>query len=102
MCAADALQEMLLYTEDGVIEPFPAVPGEWLEKRTAFDRLRGEGGILVSALAERGRLLKFVLYAPKECSRMVRGWNEKGEPDRDAVRKIKLKKGNNVVIGNNS
>lgn len=99
MCAADALQEMLLYTEEDVIEPFPAVPEEWLQKRTAFDHLRGEGGMLVSAAVENGRLSKLVLHAPKECSRIIRGWTEKGEPDRDAVWQISLKCGDTIVFG---
>lgn len=49
MCAADALQEMLLYGEEGVIEAFPAIPESWERQEVAFRGFRTEGGILVSA-----------------------------------------------------
>ncbi|AZN43093.1 glycosyl hydrolase family 95 catalytic domain-containing protein [Paenibacillus albus] len=56
MAAADALQEMLLQTNGGIIRPFAAVPREWLEKGAEFRRFRGEMGILISAKAAKGRL----------------------------------------------
>lgn len=56
MAAADALQEMLLQTNNGVIRPFPAVPSDWLKKGVEFHRLRGEMGIVVSAGAAHGQL----------------------------------------------
>ncbi|SEO89843.1 glycoside hydrolase N-terminal domain-containing protein [Paenibacillus sp. OV219] len=56
MAAADALQEMLLQTNGGIIRPFAAVPNDWLEKGVEFQRFRGEMGILISAKAVGGRL----------------------------------------------
>lgn len=45
-CAVSALQEMLLYCENGVVEPLRAVPESWRD--IAFENLRGAGGVLVS------------------------------------------------------
>ncbi len=56
MCAADALQEMLLQSENGVISLFPAIPEEWQEEKVSFTHFRGEGGILVSAVLEGGKV----------------------------------------------
>ncbi len=56
MCAADALQEMLLRTEDGIIQVFPAIPEAWWREGCSFEDLRGENGILISAWAEQGRV----------------------------------------------
>ena len=55
MCAADALQEMLLYGEEGVIEVFPAIPESWERREVAFRGLRTEGGLLVSARLAQGK-----------------------------------------------
>jgi len=49
MCAADALQEMLLQTHNGVISVFPAIPESWRKYGAAFGSFRGENGILVSS-----------------------------------------------------
>lgn len=48
MAAADALQEMLLKNDHGVIRVFPAVPASWKQAGVRFERLRG-GCVLVSA-----------------------------------------------------
>lgn len=56
MCAADALQEMLLQSENGIIDLFPAIPEEWLENKIFFHHFRAEGGILVSAVLESGQV----------------------------------------------
>ncbi len=45
--AARAVHEMLLQSWGGVIRIFPAVPWKW--HRASFDKLRAEGGYLVSA-----------------------------------------------------
>lgn len=49
MAAADALQEMLLQTNLGIIRLFPAIPSSWQKNGAEFQRFRGEMGILVSA-----------------------------------------------------
>jgi alpha-L-fucosidase 2 len=54
MCAADALQEMLLQTYDGIIHVFPAIPQEWLNDEVSFSGFRGEGGIIISSQLKNG------------------------------------------------
>lgn len=49
---AAGLQEMLLQSQSGVIEVFPAVPSDWKDIR--FERLRAEGAFLVSAEMKDG------------------------------------------------
>lgn len=56
MCSADALQEMLLQTENNQIEVFPAIPKSWLKGEVAFEDLRGEKGILISASLKNGAI----------------------------------------------
>ena len=56
MCAADALQEMLLQSEKGIIDLFPAIPDEWQTKKLSFRNFRAEGGVLISAELERGNV----------------------------------------------
>lgn len=56
MCAADALQEMLLYSEEGTVELFPAIPDEWKEDKVAFYNFRGENGCLISAESQKGMI----------------------------------------------
>lgn len=68
---AQAVHEMLLQSWGGVIRLFPAVPVEW--KTTSFDRLRAEGGFVVSAAYESGRVTSLKLSAAVEqqlCLRM--------------------------------
>lgn len=65
MAAADALQEMLLQTSDGLIRPFPSIPKEWFESGAEFRRFRGDMGILVSAKLAAGRLDFVELHAER-------------------------------------
>lgn len=58
--AAAAVQEMLLQSHGGVIEPFPAIPPDWQE--AAFTLL-AEGGFLVSAELRQGRLHHVSVHA---------------------------------------
>jgi alpha-L-fucosidase 2 len=51
---ANALQELLLQSEDGAIRIFPALPDGW--KEASFESLRAVGGYLVSAIYAAGRL----------------------------------------------
>lgn len=66
MFAADALQEMLFYMKKGRIRLFPAVPQRWREEGLAFRDFRGEGGVLVSARLERGRLKALRLRSSRD------------------------------------
>lgn len=53
-CAADALQEMLLRTDYGQIELFPAIPTCWQDQALGFEDLRAEKGLLISATYAQG------------------------------------------------
>ena len=64
--AADALQEMLLNTENGRIRLFPAIPEEWKKEHVAFRWLRAENGLRVSARLEKGHIVGLELYAETE------------------------------------
>jgi len=66
MAAADALQEMLLQTNGGMIRLFPAIPDDWAAGTAAFQRLRGEGGVLVSAVMTSGELERVELHAERD------------------------------------
>lgn len=52
--ATDAINNMLLYSEEDGIRLFPAIPKEW--KNVAFENLRGYGGVLISARLVDGKL----------------------------------------------
>ena len=68
MAAADAVQEMLLQTRDGIIRLFPAVPKNWFESCISFDKLRAPGGILVSANSDKTGFKKLVLKCEHDCT----------------------------------
>lgn len=51
-CAADAVQEMLLFAEGNTVEVFRAVPDDW--KTVSFENFRGNNGIQVTAHRENG------------------------------------------------
>lgn len=50
MLAVQAVSEMLLYSQNGELEIFPAIPNDWVT--VAFSDLRGEHGLLISAEKE--------------------------------------------------
>ena len=64
MAAVAAVNEMLLQSWGGRIRVFPACPNHWREVR--FDRLRGEGGMEVSAVRSEGRTLGVRLMSKSE------------------------------------
>mgnify|MGYP000922278332 FL=1 len=66
MCAADALQEMLLKTDGNVIRVFPAIPKEWKVKGASFNTLRGWNGILVSSEIKDEKVIYIELKASKD------------------------------------
>lgn len=60
---AGGLQEMLLQSDAGAIEIFPAIPREW--KDLGFENLRAQGAFLVSA-NQKNRRIQFVrVYSEK-------------------------------------
>jgi len=56
MCAADAIQEMLLQCYDGTIRVFPAIPAAWRQTGCEFNGFLSYGGINVSSAIERGKV----------------------------------------------
>ena len=77
MAAVAAVNEMLLQSWGGRIRVFPACPNHWREVR--FDRLRGEGGVEVSAVRSEGRTLGVRLRSASETSvRLVNPFGESG------------------------
>jgi hypothetical protein len=60
---ASGLQEMLLQSQTGVIEVFPAVPSGW--KNVSFNRLRAMGAFLVSAEMKDGKVFSVSVYSEK-------------------------------------
>lgn len=63
-CAADALQEMLLQSEDGILDLFPAIPDEWYSEPVSFTNFRAEKGLLISASLDSGTLTELRIAAP--------------------------------------
>lgn len=65
MCAADAIQEMLLQ-DNGIIKVFPAIPEEWRKNGVRFYTLRGRNGVLVSSSIKNGTIEFITLKAGKK------------------------------------
>lgn len=65
MCAADALQEMLLFSETDTIELFPAIPKHF--KFASFENFRAQNGLLVSARMEDGKVTFVSIHATHPC-----------------------------------
>lgn len=65
MCAADALQEMLLFSEADTVELFPAVPARFTS--ASFEKFRAQNGLLVSARMENGEVVDVSLQAERPC-----------------------------------
>ena len=61
--AMQAVQEMLLQSWGGVVRVFPAVSASWQD--ASFDRLRAEGGWVVSAKRANGRTARVEIRATK-------------------------------------
>lgn len=73
-CAVDALQEMLLYSENDIIVLCPAIPADW--QNLSFS-LRAENGVLVTADVKNGIVERLKLFAECEASFTLEGMNEK-------------------------
>ncbi|MBF9017000.1 MULTISPECIES: glycoside hydrolase N-terminal domain-containing protein [unclassified Oceanispirochaeta] len=71
--AADALQEMLLYSEKGEMELFPALP-ERFRKEITFEGFLAEGGVTVGARMEDGKITKLDLVPSRSVIVKLRGW----------------------------
>ena len=65
MCAADAVQEMLMQCYDGTIRVFPAIPADWKEFGCAFEGFLSFGGVKVSSEIKDEKV-SFVRLNPKK------------------------------------
>jgi len=72
MIAMDAVQEMLLYCENGELRVFPAIPEQWAKRGASF-RLRAKGALLVSSAIEEGGVQYIQLEAEKDVTIRVAG-----------------------------
>lgn len=72
MYAADALQEMLMQMQGGVLEVFPAIPETWKTETVSFQQFRGEQGLLISATYQNGKVKEVTLEAQKDQSILLR------------------------------
>jgi len=59
--ASQAIHEMLLQSWGGVLRIFPSVPEKW--KDLSFEKLRAEGGFIVSAEMQAGKTIKLEVVA---------------------------------------
>ena len=69
-CALDALQEMLLYSENGMVCLCPAIPEEW--ENLSFT-LRAQGGVMVSAKVEHSKAREVTLTAQSDLCIVLSG-----------------------------
>lgn len=60
---AAGIQEMLLQSHGAVIRLFPAVPESW--KNVGFERLRAEGGFVISAKRASGQITEVVVVSER-------------------------------------
>ena len=60
---AAAVQEMLVQSQTGVIQLFPAIPDDW--KDVSFDTLRTEGAFLASAVRKGGAVQKVTVHSER-------------------------------------
>ena len=71
MCAADALQEMLLFSEGETLRLFPAVPARF--QSAEFESFRAQNGLLISAKLENGRIVRAEIRAQQPCTVLLMG-----------------------------
>jgi alpha-L-fucosidase 2 len=60
---ASGIQEMLIQSNTGIVDLFPAIPADWND--VSFDKLRTEGAFLVSAEKKNGRVTKVTVTSEK-------------------------------------
>jgi len=65
---ASGIQEMLLQSQNGVLQVFPAVPSVW--KDASFHNLRARGAFLVSAVRKNGKVMEIRIF-PERGGKLV-------------------------------
>lgn len=76
LSAANSISEMLLQSWGGKIRVFPAMPDKW--KMATFDKLRTQGGFLVSAFYNNGKTewVSIKSLAGEPCVLIIPGWTQ--------------------------
>lgn len=95
-CAADVLQEMLLQSENGILDLFPAIPDEWREKKVAFENFRAENGLLISAKWENGELKALTLKPQYSGEIFFRDYKQAEKIFRNT--RVKVEKRNGMAV----
>nr|WP_295927454.1 glycoside hydrolase N-terminal domain-containing protein [uncultured Dyadobacter sp.] len=103
---AAGLQEMMVQSYAGFIEIMPALPAEWTD--AAFESLRAEGAVLVSASKRGGRVVSvklkaerdgdIVLKKPFEQFRIASASGIQIIGDEDGLLKLKCKSGGSISL----
>ena len=70
MAATAAVQEMMVHERGGVVRLFAGCPDIW--KRVAFENMLVEGGFLVSATRENGKLTRLDVKRPAGSTEKLR------------------------------
>ncbi|MGN1418433.1 MAG: glycosyl hydrolase family 95 catalytic domain-containing protein [Acutalibacteraceae bacterium] len=96
--AADAIQNMLLYSEWGKIKAFPAVPKDW--NNIEFAGFRAFGGVLVSGKSENGIITYLKFEATADCTLIIENDLSHLTPQTtlESTKKITLKKGETLIF----
>ncbi len=103
---AQGIHEMLLQSDKGYIEVFPAIPDRW--KKVSFKTLRTEGAFLVSAIKENGNIMEVKITAvtggPMHLQLPFKTFyiagNKKGYTLNQNILAIDMVKGETVVVKN--
>lgn len=93
--ATDAVQEMLLYSEDDGIEVFPAIPDNWND--ACFDGFLAYGGVQIGAKLENREITQIKLYATADTSVKFKK-NDKYRYAFDLPETVQLKKGEAITF----
>lgn len=103
---AQGIHEMLIQSNNGCIEIFPAIPVQW--KNVSFQTLRAEGAFLVSAVKENGNIMEVkitsdaggVLYLKLPFKTFYIDGNKKKYSVNGNVLEVKMAKGETILVKN--
>jgi alpha-L-fucosidase 2 len=103
---AQGLHEMLLQSNNGYIEIFPAMPASW--QNISFETLRTEGGFLVSAKKENGNVEEVTIKATVTGAMQLKlpfktffiAGGKRSYTTKDSILRLMMKKGESIVIKN--
>lgn len=102
---ARGIQEMLIQSDEGFIEVFPAIPDSWQD--VSFKTFRTEGAFLVSAKKEKGKVKEIVIQSEAGgklliklpfVNRKVKGAKGKKIKFENGITSVDLSKGDTIVF----